>query len=80
MNTNQKRQNFAKDLDKLMSDQYVLVPKHLNLDESFDHYIGDVCGIEPTDHENEYGFTTDGLRQLWAAAVAHTQAQSNKQF
>lgn len=27
MNTNQKRQNFKKDLDKLVSGDYVLVPK-----------------------------------------------------
>lgn len=27
MNTNQKRQQFAKDLDKLVSGNYVLVPK-----------------------------------------------------
>lgn len=80
MNINKKRQDFKKDLDKLVSDQYVLVPKNLDLNESFDLYIGDVCGIEPTDHENEYGFTTDGLRQLWAAAVAHAQAQPTKHY
>lgn len=75
MTTQEKRAQFAKDLDKLVSGEYVLVPKPQDLDESFDRYLVDICGIEPTDYDNEYGFSTDGLRQMWMAAVAFAKGQ-----
>ena len=76
MNTNQKHQRFTKDLDKLVSDEYVLVPKQANPVEAFDQYLEKICGIDPHDHDNEFGFTTDGLRQMWIAAQTITEGKT----
>lgn len=75
MDTNQKRQQFAKDIDKLVSGQYSLVPKAPLTTNPFNMYLEDVCGIDPNDHDNAYDFTVDGLAQLWQHAQTILQGK-----
>lgn len=75
MNTNQKRQQWIKDLDKLSSGDYVLVPKAPLAQDPFNTYLEDICGIDPDDHDNAYDFTVDGLAQLWQHAQTQAQLQ-----
>ncbi|ADX02998.1 hypothetical protein [Acinetobacter baumannii] len=66
MNTKQKRAQFAKDLDKLVSGDYVLVPKKPSFDMIVDGLAVIATGVGVQDIEFE-------VRKIWEKMINASQ-------
>lgn len=66
MNINQKRQDFKKDLDKLMSDDYVLVPKNPSFEILVNGLAVIATGVGVQDIEFE-------VRKIWEKMIDASQ-------
>lgn len=75
MNTHQKRQQFAKDLDKLVSGDYVLVPKNPSFEMLVNGLAVIATGVGKTDIELE-------LRKIWEKMIdaSHEKIADEKVF
>ena len=68
MNNNQKRQQFTKDLDKLVSGEYVLVPKNPTFEMLVNGLAVIATGVGKSDIEFE-------LRKIWEKMIDASQGK-----